>query len=87
MSRLTGNRSEPTFSAKMKIDTIPIHARLIAPTTNRTSMKSQQHPMQYIAWRDPMRTAPARPDRQWCMTKPMGDSQWLRHTSFGRVNW
>ncbi len=48
-------------------------------------MKSQQQPMQYTAWRRPIRRAPRRPERQWWRTNPIGDWQWARHTSLVRV--
>src|SRR3990172_7600067 len=77
----------PAFSTKIARDSPPIQRRLIEPATNRTSMNSQQQPMQYAAWRRPIRNAPARPLRQWSITKPIGDWQWVRHTSFARVTW
>src|SRR2546427_9062787 len=75
----------PSFSARIAIDRPPIHTRLIEPATNKTIMKSQQHPTQYSECRSPILHAPTRPDRQWCMTNPMGEVQWFRHTAFVRV--
>ena len=54
----------PSFSANITTERPPIQRRLIDPEMKRTSMKSQQHPMQYRECRKPMRIAPIRPDRQ-----------------------
>src|SRR2546426_5767941 len=75
----------PSFSARIAIDRPPIHTRLIEPATNKTIMKSQQHPTQYSECRSPILHAPTRPDRQWCMTNPMGAVQCFRQTAFVRV--
>jgi hypothetical protein len=47
----------------------------------RTRLKAQQHPTQYAPCRAPIRSAPARPDRQLEAMKANGDWQFRRQNS------
>ena len=85
MARENSTVRTPSFSAKIAIEMPPIQSKLIDPEMNRTSMKSQQQPMQYMEWRKPIRNAPRRPPRQWRSTNSIGDVHWERQTSFVRV--
>src|SRR2546425_984571 len=46
ITRLNSTVRTPSFSAKIAIEIPPIHSKLIDPEMNRTSMNSQQQPMQ-----------------------------------------
>src|SRR5436853_545989 len=85
ITRLNSTVRTPSFSAKIAIEMPPIQSKLIDPEMNKTSMNSQQQPMQYMEWRKPIRNAPRRPPRQWRSTNSIGDVHWERQTSFVRV--
>src|SRR6266511_5331679 len=71
--------SGTSFSASTKAAMVATQKRFITPATNRSAIRSQQHPTQKAPWRSPTTKAPAAPSRHSFSTKHSGDWQRTRH--------
>ena len=59
---------------------------LITPTAKSSTISAQQQPMHQAPCTIPIRTAPAAPSRQWCITKPSGVRHLRRHARLTGVS-